>query len=694
MAGPGSVGAIPTFKSSDTGSKNSYIGAKFYAPLYNNYFVLKNVKPNPNLPSAPWETTWNGVRRALRQLVTPEDMMSEYAYWAEIDPALLLPLLKQPTNLVVPFLSALKTNLLRNTDKLPDTFRFWIDIVYLAGYPEMKDREMVDDPVQWLSVDTVSSYGSAWWEGQFRETFGESIVKTPVKLLSFEEFALRRWLWSTNGASSFSEMLLAGDKVKTKFGAAMSLSDERILELIEYDNRRDEIRIFLKPDEAGYKRRLIANVPLGAYINASYIRYLIESFTTDKPKFMKLDVLPEEAFNVTYLIETGHMAMPLDESAYDYHVSRESWLGFIAFLNSQFPDNSGVEYFSRYFASARWFNPEDSASGKWTSGMPSGLALTSFCNSWMNYIKQREVCPGELAWAAGDDVLTFPYTYQTLGQIEKKYEAFGSAVNAMKNWQSWSWGEYLKVLYFGEGSTGYPARIFGTLLWAGAQRTFLPADRLPELAELFKQFFDRLQIALTRPDVERYVASDLARSISSKVAGFGQREAIEWLHSPRAYGGFGCLPYNDVVFDWKTEILDKNEYTNVIFRLPPVIRYKTKVALNKYRKPIVNANYSTGRPLLLPEVVDLAGWEARINRDDIPIKGKYATAALDVIPLPTLNFISTKNVAAFASNWNFNVFPNLRGSVENVPSKLVNASLALAQAIGYWMSKRQMVTLC
>lgn len=69
----------------------------------------------------------------------------------------------------------------------------------------------------------------------------------------------------------------------------------------------------------------------------------------------------------------------------------------------------------RFFDLAIW--KWDGKSGGWVSGMPSGLALTSFLNSWMNYIKQEAIVPGDLQWAAGDDVLVSPYVDKSLDEV-------------------------------------------------------------------------------------------------------------------------------------------------------------------------------------------------------------------------------------------------------------------------------------
>lgn len=99
--------------------------------------------------------------------------------------------------------------------------------------------------------------------------------------------------------------------------------------------------------------------------------------------------------------------------------------------------------------------------------MPSGLALTSFLNSWMNYIKQARVVPGRLQWAAGDDVLVSPFVEKSLVEVAEQYAKFGSEVNAQKNWVSRRYAEYLKVLFTSGGTTGYPARVYSSLMWAG-----------------------------------------------------------------------------------------------------------------------------------------------------------------------------------------------------------------------------------
>lgn len=631
---------------------------------------------NHNLPATAWRYTFNGVRRALRFLKTPDDILSWYIKVAKISDKILI-LLDLPTNVVIPFLSSVKTVLHNNCDFIHRGWAHYLDLSVMAGYPTMDNREKADDPTLWLSTPTVSEYDQDWWFVQFQQTYFSN-QPTSIRLLTYKEFVLNRWLWVTNGATRFSSALLDDEQVKTKFGAAISLSDSELLKhaFLEHDDS-NKIGVFLKPDEPGYKRRLIANVSLGPYLVAAYIRYYIEKTIGKTPNFVTLDVLIDDKIDIVGLIQTGHTMVPLDESAYDYHVSRESWLGFHQFLASLDPNNIAFKLFFQYFNEATWsFEGKD---GHWLSGMPSGLALTSFVNSWMNYIKQKHIIPSIWHKAAGDDVLAPPLLNGVnLEAVALEYEKFGSSVNATKNWVSQRYAEYLKVLYDNQSSTGYAARVFSSLIWAGKERSFLPSDRLPELSELFKQFYDRLGV----PFDEYTVARDLSASISSKTPNFSISLAKKWLHSPRAYGGFGLLPYNNVVFQWEAKVLKKRKYTNVIIQIPDVNFYDTEVKLTTFeRKLHANRRWHCGYPLRLPTPVTLEQWERRLNGDDIPIKGKFGRASLDVIPLPTLNGISTGTMSAFARQLNFHVLPNIRGDSSTIVDALVLASMDLVTRV-------------
>lgn len=643
---------------------------------------------NLNLSLAMWRSSWNGVRRALRFLDTPEKILSYYADLVGMPAGWLHELLDVPLCMAVPFFSKVKVAMHSNTDVLPLEWRYYVDIQTMAGYPDPKLREMADDPVLWLSSPVVSQYSKEWWEDMFRKTFSFSVKKTPISLLTLEEFALARWLWVTPGSSTFSELLLGDKVVRTKLGAAVSLTDEQILghvRAVRDPPREEEIGVFMKPDEKGYKRRLIANVPLGGYIVAAYIRYVITQYTGDSPSFSKLSVSLDDQIDVVELLRDGRLAMPLDESGFEYHVSRESWLGFFAFAKPLVGD--AISYLEDYFDKAHWYWEDQR--GRWVSGMPSGLALTSFLNSWMNFIKQTAMLNGDLNWAAGDDVLVFPHEPTNLTAVAAKYAEFGSEVNATKNWLSYTVAEYLKVLYYGGGSTGYPARLYSSLIWGLDVRFSRPDVRLGELAELFKQFYDRVGVPM---DVNT-VSADLSRAMSQKLSGFSAAEAKLWLHSPKLHGGFGRLPNVMYSFTWDVVVVRKDVYVNARIRMPSVPVYGPADRKNyKFERKIVapgkrSDSYRLGPPLRMRPVTNVAEWEARLNGEDMDVKGPFARMALDPIPLPVMDFVSTANMSALAKRDGYNVYPNLSGSWSAIGDRLLNASWALANAAVCWQRR-------
>lgn len=116
---------------------------------------------------------------------------------------------------------------------------------------------------------------------------------------------------------------------------------------------------------------------------AAYIAYVLDCLLKPSTPLYHSEVTLDNVIDVITKIRTKTITfMPLDESAYDYNFPREAWQGFIMFLERTFGKKDFVVLFSEYFDRAEWKFKEEG--GKWLSGMPSGLALTSKLNSWVN----------------------------------------------------------------------------------------------------------------------------------------------------------------------------------------------------------------------------------------------------------------------------------------------------------------------
>lgn len=654
------------------------------------FFVeASGVVVNHKITGKRWADTWNGNRRALQTLKNPWTIMDKYCELMGCSSDCMVSMLDWPACAVVACCDYVKVRTHEHFDKLPSEARAFLDIQLFAGYPKMEDRDLSDDPVAWLETDVPSSYDAEWWYNQFTKTFWLANKWPNSLFMNLKTFVCSRWLWITQGASPESRALYDGERWKTKLGAALSLTDDELLSRVDTAiTNGGEFGVFLKSDEKGYKRRLIVNVSLGGYILAAYVRYIIQNFVGDSPAFAKLETTIVDAVDVITLIRQGHLMMPLDESAYDYHVTADSLEGFNLFLVRQFP-NSGLEAYVRMCEKSKWRFGD--RKGRWKKGMPSGLALTSLLNSWMNYIKQTTIIPtSPIHYAAGDDVLCASKSQIDLDLISREYKKFGADINIKKNWLSYSYAEFLKELYSGEGITGYPARIYASLIYAGRESTFLPSAKLAELSELWKQFFDRMGL----PFNETLVAQDLARAISRKVERFTSQTARLWLRTPKALGGFGRSDDASVRFIWKTTVLEKKKYTELLWSIPPVIVFDDKVELRieKFNSKIIQPQF--GPPAKLPPVATLEEWIARLNNEHLDNKyGIFKDMIYGVIPLPTVDFISSRRMSEFATNNLANVRPNIGGGWNKTTNRLINCAKAMRIAVQHYTWRHRLKVL-
>lgn len=632
----------------------------------------------------PYAYLFNGVRRALNYLKTPFDIIHEYFKLVKapvperMDSILLLE--HEAANKI---LADLTIEIHSKIDSLPVQFNLYIGLSTLVGYPHMTLRTQDDDPRKWLEIDVRDTHSTQWWTHQFTELVRTTGRQVPKTVLGFAQFIASPWLWTTDGATTESSLYLDGKPLKTKFGAAVSRTPLELVDLVRKAvDANVDMKVFIKQDEKGTKRRLIANPSLGGYLLAAYIRYLLESIVGVNPTWMTASPNFSMDMDIINLLREGREAMPLDESKFDYHISGKVWKGFIRTMETLFPDNVGVRLFQEYLENTRW-RFEDEI-GPWLKGMPSGLALTSLVNTMVNTIKQKAIA-SPLHLALGDDVLLFPTLPVSLEEVSAYYQSFGAEVNVNKNWTSTKYGEFLRYIYSTSGRVGYPARIFSSLIWALDTRTSSPTSKLNELAEMWKQFYDR---ALLKLD-EDVVASDLSRALSRKVTGFSSAVAKLWLHSPRIHGGFGKLPYNRFSFTWVADVTHASVYKGNKIRLPrAMLVEKSHLEIGRYS---VNsgASLAIGQPYTLPPVTSMNEWEARLNREDIPKRGPLSSLALDVIPLPVIDFVSTAAMAQFANLFQTYAWPALHGNLNAVTSRLVRTSIWLANNVSFLLRSRQ-----
>lgn len=573
------------------------------------------------------------------------------------------------TQTAVPFLRSITDYIKTHFNDLPPIAYMYCEVQQMMGFPDPKNRTQDDDPTQWLSVDVNDTHDAQWYRQRIIELFSKGSINKPF--LSFDDFVLRRHTWVSPGSTNTSKLLLDGDRIKTKFGAAVSLPDNELLD-IAHARAGLDMPIFIKPDEKGIKKRLIASVNLSGYIKAAYIRYLIEELHINN-SFMKDSLNLDDDYEVISLLRNERVAIPIDESKFDYHVSRAAFEGFYQALEAVFPDNAGVSIFLNWARSPpKWiFND---LVGPWLKGMPSGLALTSILNSIFNYCKQKDL-ESPIHYALGDDVLIFNDNY-SLQQISQHYATFGAEVNPHKNFRSNQYAEYLHFLFTKFGKTGYPARIYGSLLWGQSLPRVDPSSKLFETALLFKEFYDRALLDID----EHLVASDLSRAVSNVLRGFSRTTAKQWLHIPRALGGFGLVPEMDLSFSVTSTIDKKKYYQDNIIRLPPIIIKKIdSFKIQKFNRR--KSYFRFGPVHTLPPLDSVERWEKRLNMAEEEVTSLQYEYGLGGIPLPCIPFVSESRMSMLCRHYGFNAYPNVSGSAESRISRFLDGASKLKNVV-------------
>lgn len=628
--------------------------------------------------SDEFELAFNGSRRCLQFLHSAQEIFSYYFKMTNlIEPSVTQDILHSPQYIVFPFFSKLKAFIHTHIDTLPPIAYCYMELDSIIGYPDEKYRSTDDDPQLWLNTITKDVHSDKWWYQNILFTLTRSRSKHDKdRLVGFYEFLASPWLWVTPGSSSISKLTLQDTKVKTKFGAALSLTTPELYSCVVHalSPKTNNLSIFIKPDEKGSKRRLIANLDLGSYLVAAYIRYLIEWLCGTNPSWMTATTNFRQDFKVIELLRNKKQSIPLDESKFDYHVSRQSWLGFIAALHSIFPNNIGVFFFEKLFHNTFFIDYRNNRKLQWLKGMPSGLALTSMCNTLFNYIKQQAII-SPIHFALGDDALIFS-DYYSLTYLSEYYRTFDAEVNPQKNWRSTNFAEFLHFLYCRHGRTGIPARIYSSLIFAKKYTDTDYLSRMNEIASLFKELYDRSLCPIN----EDLIAADLSRAVSHKWHGFDKQKALTWLHIPKAVNGFGLLPYQLYGFQSITKVTGSKKYNNALFSLPPVV-VKEDQGFRFYKLRMNGAQFHTGSKLHLEPPKNIQQWIDRINFKDPLYSRKQLMFGPAIIPLPEIPFVSVNRMSQFASLYKYNAFPNCFGSALSRTTRFIIGSLQLAQLV-------------
>jgi len=475
--------------------------------------------------------------------------------------------------------------------------RDWIklvDINTLIGYPKNWQRNYKGDPKEVVERWLVKGEERCELSEDVILKYMNRILGVPIKFgvrsqgyKNFKDYLIARWPWINQGASKYSQLKIEGDKVRTKLGTALSLSDKQLLAAASKTNiYNDGLRAFVKTDEKGPKGRFIVNAPFGMYVRQKYyIDYILNVCVGLSDKLGAYQTSESKYDRISVSLRSNEMHVPIDFDSFDQTISIKYFNAFQKWcdnnLDGDYLYNSKLIH--SLLTTIDVFDSEGNNVGKWNKGLPSGLYATAFLGSLFNLVGQmylEDVSGGKYksVLAQGDDGDIIAREEPDLNEISHYYKPTGLDVNVTKNWFKPGVTEFLKQVITAGNVYQYPARAFSSLAWAfpSTFKDNSPIEKLTTLASTWKEVYDRFGLVN-----EQVMIDDIWRAMSSKL-NWSKDLIYKWLHTAPALGGFGLVPVlTDSEFKFRGKTLNLKSSGNRFKRFPLPKNMFEKVTITK-----------------------------------------------------------------------------------------------------------------
>jgi len=432
----------------------------------------------------------------------------------------------------------------------------WIKLCELSplvGFPKNEERIFKQDIFLWLAkavpdpqIPNDFIYDNMKMLFGFKIKDGGSLAD-----VSFEEFLLTRWRWMNDGAAKDSILMINGEKIKTKKGLGLSVSNKRLLELASFDAiYKTGLRAFVKTDEKGLKGRFVVNAPFGLFV---HLKYVMDKVFKDFPRMnSRLPTYNKEVDKILVIqrsMSQGVFHIPIDFSAFDSTIHLKFFDTFVKVIRSLYPNDyevlKSINILARSLRVIPVYNEKGINVGRWMNGVPSGLYITSFINSVINvvcqlYVEKLSNGKYKSLFGSGDDGDLISTVTPNLLELKEYFGKTGLEINIEKNWFAPGLTEFLKMIITTNQVFQYPARAFASVCWAYPSNfnNITIYGKMFTIASVWKEFFDRMLIY-----DEELLINDLFNAIKGKLPKFGKKLIKDWLHIAPALGGFGLLPF-------------------------------------------------------------------------------------------------------------------------------------------------------
>lgn len=468
----------------------------------------------------------------------------------------------------------------------------WHTILGVFGQATSDNEAIAADLAAFM---TPKDHG-ADWDAKYRAEVATTIFNitqhphTDAYLPTFDQFLMDRKAWATAGSHSGALDGIRTPYRKTKWAAAMLLSDDQLRQMAWTNDVRKYIcKAFVK-NEKVYRRvaRLVINASFPIMIHLAYIMHLFKVISETSSI--------ASANNKTKMWETILSYKDLDSrdiEQFDHQQRKQNVLDGVSeavlrimtllpgMAEEVFRSHNQFLHIANNTQVALTL-PKNATSPKlyvildWLNGMLSGLPITSEFNSifnlTMNTILTREVgAPLNLTpYTMGDDFIAGVTKYGDSVAIWKQYLVRNFSIKPSGS-QLGHWGEFLRYVPDTKTQTvrGYPIRAVGALCWTQdpSQLPNTKGDQLSKVSTLYS--------CLSSRGMDHRQCEKSAVRESSNITGWNTHQAGQWLHTSGALGGAAISPLTDqlleyaISYDQRSPAQSLVPSADVVARVPP-----------------------------------------------------------------------------------------------------------------------------
>lgn len=465
--------------------------------------------------------------------------------------------------------------------ELNENWHMYVDITTLFGWKKQPEGDEIWEKVlKWVNEEFKPQYKGS--EIRFNELFREKVRKVlrsgsrdniPIDLTP-EDFVNNIPLVGTTGSAYDVDGKVMqyeiGDKVlkgrKNKYAKALYYTVKQKVDKL-LGRKKGMARVSVKM-EFFPKVRTIINAGFQETIKMRYIDTWLQPFLRGS-KLSTLWQTKEDLYNmwVSMANELGKWSVPIDQSAFDYHVSREMVMIMIDEIKElivEFGRGSQKEKMIEVIETLKYTvsttEVEYTYMGKrytttWKNGVLSGWQWTAMFDTIANIAEgmmAKELVEEETSIkikevvfnAQGDDQLMVVETVREAVAYWAAFSTMGFEINLKKNFFSTRHNEYLRKYSVKNEVNGYAARMVNAMLWVypGDVEVTKQLEKVTSMKDNWVKFAQRMKMGWK--DIKKLFIRDASRAKINK-------ELLTSLVSGDPInGGFGMeKPYNNKKID-------------------------------------------------------------------------------------------------------------------------------------------------